>query len=501
MKFIFYSLFFLLIGTTAVAQLRMPALFSDHMVLQQQTDAPVWGWAAPGEKVVLTNSWNKQVVSMIANDNGIWKTRIKTEKAGGPYTIRVKTDKQTILLRDVLLGEVWVCSGQSNMGFYLESSLNGKDEVARANYPSIRYFDVKRQVSSTPLMDTTGSTWTAVKPDNAGQYSAVAIFFAEKLQHELSVPVGLIEVAWGGTAADNWTPKEVLKNDPKLDIAIKRYAEWQADFKMDSICYTAQIAAVKDSLIEKKPDLPTSMFIHDRPHRAPSVLFNGLINPLTEYGVKGILWYQGETNRKWHTEYAYLFKTMIDSWREKWQADLPFYFVQIAPFKGSIDEVSAIQEAQLQVYRETKNTGIVVTMDVGKMDDIHPTNKRPVGERLANWALSNTYHKEGIVFSGPLYESAFAKADTLQVNFSFLASGLKTEGTPMGFEVLEYKSNGSYKTPKAIVPIIKDEHLIFDIEKISRPFLLRYGWEEQMEFGNLTNSENLPASAFRVLIN
>lgn len=482
------------------AQLRLPAIFSDHMVLQQQSEVPIWGWAEPGETIEISNNWSKEKVAVKTREDGVWKTQMKTLKAGGPYKLKIKSSHETINLSDVLLGEVWVCSGQSNMGFYLGSSLNGDDEVDKANYPNIRYLDVERQVSDTPMVDVPGSEWTAIGSDKADKYSAVAIFFAERLQNELNVPIGLIEVAWGGTAADNWTPREVLQNDPKLDIAIKRYAEWQIDFKSDSIGYYAQLEAKKKGIIEKTPEMPTSLFIEARPHRAPSALYNGLIHPLTNYGIKGVLWYQGETNRKWNTEYAYLFETMIDSWRKAWGKEFPFYFVQIAPFKGSVDEVSAIMEAQLQVYRNVKNTGMVVTMDVGNMDDIHPINKRPVGKRLANWALANTYDIKNIAISGPLYKTTTVEGNQLRVIFDFAQSGLETEGVPKGFEIVEFEGNGTHKAPKTIVPTIEKNSLVIDVKNFSKPLILRYGWAEQMEFANLFNKEGLPASTFRVLI-
>ncbi|WP_299781570.1 sialate O-acetylesterase [uncultured Formosa sp.] len=492
--------FLCIVGTTVNAQLRLPAIFSDHMVLQQQTQVPIWGWAIPGETISISNSWTKEKISAKTGLDSIWKAEILTGKAGGPYSLKIKSSRNTIQIKDVLLGEVWVCSGQSNMVFSLGSSLNGKEEVAKANYPNIRYLDVKRQVSNTPLLDIPGSEWTAVRPNKAEKYSAIGVFFAAKLQKEMNVPVGIIEVAWGGTAADNWTPHDLLKQDPKLDVALERYKEWEANFAVDSIGYYSQLEAKEQGIISSKPEMPTSLFIKARPHRAPSVLYNGLINPLTNFGIKGVLWYQGETNRKWHDEYAYLFKSMIGSWRKAWHKDLPFYFVQIAPFKGSIEEVSDIMEAQLQVYREVDNTGMVVTMDVGNMNDIHPTNKKPVGERLANWALTKSYNFNNIIVSGPLFKDTNVDADTLYVNFDFAESGLHTKGAPKGFEIIEFESNGSHKDPYAITPVIENDKLIFNIKDLQKPFILRYGWAEQMEYANLFNNVDLPASSFRVLI-
>lgn len=486
--------------TAVNAQLKLPAIFSDYMVLQQQTNAPIWGWAKSGETIRISNSWSKQKVKVVTGKDGIWKTTITTSKAGGPYTLKIKSSNKTIQLKDVLLGEVWVCSGQSNMVFSLGTSLNGKAEVAKANYPNIRYLDVERQVSETPLVDVPGSVWTSVKPEKADKYSAIAIYFAAKLQQEMNVPVGIIEVAWGGTAADNWTPKQVLENDPKLMIALERFKTWQSDFKMDSIGYYVQLEAQKNGVIAKKPAMPTSLFIKARPHRAPSSLYNGLINPLTNFGIKGVLWYQGETNRKWSSEYAYLFETMIDSWRKAWNEDLPFYFVQLAPFNGSVEQVSEIMEAQLEVFHKVENTGIVVTMDVGNMDNIHPINKKPVGERLANWALANTYNFKNINVLGPLFKSTEVKNDRLIVNFEYAQSGLKTQGIPIGFEIVEFESNGTHKQSKSIIPTIENDRLIFNIQNYKKPFILRYGWAEKMENANLFNEEGLPASSFRVLI-
>lgn len=492
------TLFF--VSITGFAQLKLPAIFSDHVVLQRESNVPVWGWAKPGESIQVSTNWSKEKVTALTNKNGIWEAKITTGKAGGPFVLTIKSAKETLRVTDVLLGEVWVCSGQSNMGFALINALNGEAEAAKANYPNIRHYEEKRQVSDTPLADSPGSEWAAVTSENAGKFSAVAHYFAVKLQSEINVPVGLIEVAWGGTAADNWTPKEVLQNDPKLGVALDRYNEWQTDLKVDSVGYYAQLSAKNEGLISRVPEMPTSLFINARPHRAPSALFNGLINPLTNFGIKGVLWYQGETNRKWNTEYAYLFKAMIESWRKAWGNDFPFYFVQLAPFKGSVDEVSAVMEAQLQVYRETKNIGIVITMDVGNMDDIHPTNKKPVGERLANWALANTYGYKNITFSGPLFKDTDIDGNNLIVNFDFVGSGLETAGEPSGFEIVEMEANGTYEDPKSIVPKIKNDQLVFDIGILKKPFVLRYGWAGEMVHANLFNQAGLPASSFRVLI-
>lgn len=487
------------------AQLKLPAPFSDHMVLQQQAEVSVWGWAAKGTSVTVEGSWDGHQVIATAGEDGRWETKIATPKAGGPYSLKISDKNDSVQINDVLIGEVWVASGQSNMVFSLAGSKNGKKAVANANYPKIRYMEVERQVSETPQNDAPGSKWEALTPDNAGDYSAVAIYYALHLQKELNVPIGIMEAAWGGTAADNWTPEPVLKNDPKLTIAFDRYDEWMKDYPRDSIGYYAELKAEENGIIFVKPEMPASIFIKERPHRRPSALYNGMIHPLIKYNIKGVIWYQGETNRKWNTEYAHLFSSMIKGWREAWnRPDLPFYFAQLPRFGGShIEEVSKIMEAQLQVLHEVDHTGMAITIDVGDMHNIHPTEKKAVGDRLALWALAKTYNKKISTYSGPIFKNMEqGQNGDIKILFDHTGSGLmvKGSGNLQGFEAVPFHPTGTEKRPQPLKAKIDGNSVIVNTEGLARPFVLRYGWAEEMVNANLFNSEKLPASAFRVLV-
>jgi sialate O-acetylesterase len=355
-------------------------------------------------------------------------------------------------------------------------------------------------VSEIPLDDAPGSVWEAITPENSTNYSAVALFFAIKLQKEMKVPVGIIEAAWGGTAIDNWSPAEILKKDKSLTASINRWKQWEKEFKGDSIGYYTTLAAYEKDEISKKPDMPSSVYINLRPYRMPSGLYNGMINPIIQYKIKGILWYQGETNRKWSEEYANHFSKMIASWRDAWQYDIPFYFVQLAPYKGDAQGVSEIMEAQFNVMRTTKNVGMVVTMDVGNMDDIHPKDKKTVGGRLANWALAKTYGFKNIHYSGPLYKGFTRENNQVELLFDYALSGLEAQGKLNGFEVVEFNDNGTEKSPRPLHVQVDGNELVVSAEKLKSPFIIRYGWGLNMAKANLFNKEGLPASAFRTLI-
>lgn len=502
-KFFFFVLALAVLPLSA--QLKLPAVFSDHMLLQQQAEVKVWGWAQPSSSITVEGSWNKSKVSTKTGENGRWEAKLQTSKAGGPFTLKISNKKESIQIKDVLLGEVWVASGQSNMGFSLSESENGPATIANADHPKIRYMKVERQVSEAPQDDAPGSKWEAITPENAGAFSAVAIYYALHLQKELNVPVGIIEASWGGTAADNWTPEPVLRNDAKLNIAFDRYKEWIKEYPRDSIGYYAELKAEEDGITSVKPEMPPSVFIKERPHRQPSVLYNGMINPFTNYAIKGVIWYQGETNRKWNEEYAHLFGSMIKGWREAWiRPELPFYFAQLPRFGGShIEEVSKIMEAQAQVLHQVAHTGMAITIDVGDMHNIHPTDKQPVGDRLALWALAKTYNKNISPYSGPIFKSVEKDQNgNLKIIFDHTGSGLMAndDGQLRGFEAVPFNSNGSEKEPQPLKAKIHGTTVIVNTEGLTAPFILRYAWAEKMEHANLSNKENLPASAFRVLV-
>ena len=340
------------------------------MVLQQKSNVKLWGWASPGEKIFITNTWNNKTDSIVATGEANWQTTIQTPAAGGPYTITLKGNNE-IILENILIGEVWVCSGQSNMEM---NEQWGKLKDIKAEFPTcynknIRFLFVPKTTSTHP-QDDCKAEWMICDSNTLNTFSAAGYFFGKKLNHELNVPIGLINSNWGGTPAETWTPKEVVnKND------------------------TLKSAAAK---LKSNPWWPA----------APGLAYNGMIAPLTNFSIAGAIWYQGESNTGAPLTYSRLFTSMIDAWRKEWNNNFPFYYVQIAPYKYGNRNVGALlQEAQTQSMNHD-NVGMVVITDLGiDTNNIHPTDKHDVGERLANWALAKTYLKGGIVYKSPMYKS------------------------------------------------------------------------------------------------
>lgn len=507
-KFIFHLLLLAAISlqaTTLFANVRLPAVFSNGMVLQQNTEVIFWGWANPGEKITISVDWSTKEKSVTADAQGKWQTSIKTVKAGGPYTIRFKASNE-IELKEVLLGEVWLCSGQSNMGFTLKASEGAKEEIAKADYPAIRYFSVKRQYGLQDFDDCPGSKWEKTSSANAGSFSAVAYYFATKIQKELNVPVGIIFTAWGGTPAEAWTPRPVLKNDTILSKYIDRWAVIQNNVGKDSILYRETLEQwKKDSTKSKKPAEPQTLYYFNRPWREPAVLFNGMIEPVIPFAIKGVLWYQGESNVAYADEYYHLFSEMIHSWRNNWKEkghtkDIPFYFVQIAPNGyNDLDAAARLREAQQQVADKISNTAMAVTADVGNMGDIHPIKKREVGDRLARIALAKLYGNKKISFKAPVVKKAIQQNGTAVLTFDkpvFVDAGK----TPQGFEI-GYRVPGSdsivFKPAQAT---LENNKLKLWSESVQLPVAVRYAWLLAGD-GNLFDKDKLPVAPFRIMIN
>ena len=482
------------------ADVRLPAYFSDGMVLQQQSNVSIWGFGTPNEDIKVFCSWNNTFYETKVSSEGRWKIGVSTPEAGGPYQVIIKAKQKTIEIKDVLIGEVWLCSGQSNMVFRFSNCSTYEADKMNMQNDKIRYLEVKRKISDTLQNDAPGSSWESLKLGNTGSLSAVALYFAQKLYEEKQVPIGIIEASWGGTSIDNWMPRDVLEKDPNLAVSINRWETWSSEFKKDSIGYQAEIDAWKQGKISDKPEMPTSVYINNRPHRKPASLYNGMIAPLTNFKIKGVLWYQGETNRTWSETYQYELTAFIESWRKAWGSNLPFGLVQLAPYKGKANEVSEIMMAQLNVSKSVNDVGLVVTMDVGNMDDIHPNNKKPVGHRLADWALEKVYGDKTVHYSGPLFKEYTYRNNILCLEFSYASSGFLTQKRIEGFEYIEFNNDGTLKKSKPIDVALDGETLIINKPNIQRPFILRYGWGLKMAEANLFNNKGLPASAFSCLI-
>ncbi len=451
----------LLVSGLLQAQIMLPSFISDHMVLQQKYEAPLWGWTEPGKGITVRVSWMDGDIRTTAGAEGKWMVRIQTPTAGGPYTVTIDDS----VLTDVMIGEVWICSGQSNMQFALSQTLNAEEEIAAADNPGLRLFSAARTFSDEPLKNVYGK-WVACTPKSAETFSAVAYFFGRKLQQELGLPVGLIHTSWGGTPAEAWTRLEVLQSHPELQVYLERFE--------------ARIDAAAPGILPRNQNSPSS-------------LYNAMLHPFIPYGIQGAIWYQGEANRLDADIYDILFPAMIENWRNDWgQEDFPFYFVQLAPFSYATPLVgAALRDAQRKSLK-VPNTGMAVTMDIGNPADIHPKDKKDVGKRLALWALANTYGHSQLVYSGPLYRSMKKEKKRIRLYFDHTGSGL----TARGGELTDFEIAGKDREFLPAKARIEGNTIIVSNEAVTDPLAVRYAFHNADE-PNLFNAEGLPASSFR----
>jgi sialate O-acetylesterase len=463
------------------ADVTVPAVIADHMVVQRDRPVHVWGNADPAEKVTVQFRGASQITQ--ADELGRWSIWMAPGAAGGPFTLEI-SGKNTIRLQDVLVGDVWIASGQSNMEFKLSSAENAEAEISAANLRQIRLFTVQREVSQYPLNDVKARPWEACTPASAASFSAVAYFFGRQLQQKLSVPIGLIHSSWGGTPAEAWTSMDALGSDAAL---MPVFAEWG---KMSD----GVTAGLKRQELEKRQGKSGPWRPNERLSWSPSGLYNAMVAPLTPFPIKGAIWYQGESNTAPERAplYARLFQTMIRDWRNAWaEGDFPFLYVQIANFKaGGNAEWPEVREAQLETL-SLRNTGMAVTIDIGNPDNIHPTNKQDVGKRLALAARAVAYG-EKLEYSGPLFREAAATGDSMRIWFDHTGTGLMAKGGPLkGFELAG--ADGKYKAATAQ---IDNNTLVVSSPGVHAPRYVRYGWSDSPDC-NLYNQEGLPASPFR----
>lgn len=447
----------------ALADVKLPSVIGSHMVLQRDATVPIWGWADPGEEVTVTLGDQKR--SARPGDDGRWQVQFKGLTAGGPHTLIV-AGKNEIALEDILVGEVWVCSGQSNMEWSVAASDNPQQEIAEAQFPNIRLFHVPRRASTQPLEDVVAE-WKACSPQTVGTFSGVAYFFGRHLHRELDVPIGLIEVAWGGTRIEPWTPPVGFAGNDKLADVAQRAAEIA---RMDPGAQVNQ--------------------------QQPTVLYNGMVKGVVPLGIRGAIWYQGESNRGEGMLYFEKMRALIGGWREVWnQGDFPFLFVQLAPFayNGSPTALPEIWEAQTAALKKIPNTGMAVTVDIGNVKDIHPRNKQDVGKRLALWALARTYGKKDLVYSGPIYKGMAVEESGVRITFDHVEGGLiSRDGKPLS----HFQIAGEDKQFVPAQAKIEGDSVIVSSPDVARPVAVRFGWDQLAE-PNLANKAGLPASPFR----
>lgn len=477
----------LLLYSPGDADIRLPSLVSDNMVFQQNSDAAVWGWAQPGDTITVKASWAKNPFTVVADQGGRWKVNIPTAASSGPCELEIENqngEKKTV--RNILLGEVWVCSGQSNMQWPVAKAHNGQEEIKQADFSQIRLFTVGLKASDVPAADC-GGRWVECNPDSIAEFSAVAYYFGRTLHQELKTPVGLINSSWGATTAEAWMPRDVLEKDfrPIIDRENVRRAEYFRAYEKFEKEYADWLNRSADRNDVKAPSEPSIVN-----KQTPSSLYNGMIHPLVNYAIKGVIWYQGEANSDRAYQYRALFPALISSWRKSWgQGDFPFYFVQIAPYKLKNPE---LREAQLMTYRSVSQTGMVVTTDIGDPQNIHPANKQDVGKRLALWALAKAYGREDVVFSGPLYAGMEVEGKSVRIRFDFAEDGLVVRNG----DLKEFAIAGSDRKFVPAHAVIEGNSIVVSSPEVTEPEAVRYCWSDKA-VGNLFNKAGLPASPFR----
>lgn len=449
----------LLSGENVQAQITLPTIFSDNMVLQQKSEAPLWGWGNASETIKIVGSWALQdTVKAVVNSNGKWEIAIKTTQAGGPYNLQI-IGSNKLTINNVMLGEVWLCSGQSNMEWQPRQGLVNKDEeIKAANYPDIRFFTVNKRGAPYPQENCEGK-WKICSPETMSRSSAIAYFFGRRLFETLHVPVGLVVSSWGGTPAEVWLPKETVEQDPELksNKPDKEFAWWPVE---------------------------------------SGTLYNQMICPLVPYRIAGTIWYQGESNQDRYSSYNTLMSKLITHWRKDFGYEFPFYFVQIAPhtYNASNNTPALLREQQERTACEMPHTGMVVISDlVDNVRDIHPINKQGVGLRLANMALAETYGQESLTeYRSPIYQAMKIDKNKISISFRHADNGLICNEK----KIIGIKIAGEDGTWIEADAKIKGNTLIVSAPGLKSPKKVSYCFDEATT-GNLFSKGGLPVAPFR----
>lgn len=492
-------------------QLAVPNFFSDHMVLQRDCDAAIWGWAEPDTSVRVV--FKGEEYETKSDAQGRWKTKIATGAADASgASLSISSQSETLKIDDVLVGEVWFASGQSNMVFTMNRVPAYAEVIAESDHPNIRMFNAPTVTAVEPQTNIEGA-WTACSPETVPGYSAVAFFFARKLNQELDVPVGVIKSAWGGKPVETFTSREALLEHPatqaKAEAAIaadqsydpaKALATYEVRLKkwQDLDAAWKGKPAQERGRRPRKPQQPKRPFATEG---QPGVLFNSMIHPFVGYNVQGAIWYQGEANAKTGAiPYDQTLPLLIEDWRTRWEQDFSFYFVQLANFKtasqdpGNNDPWPLLQDRMRRILATTPGTGMAIINDVGEAKDIHPKNKHDVGERLALWALAKDYERD-LVYCGPLYKSHEVEGGTLRIQFDHVGTGLaaRDEKPLARFEIAGTDHVWHWAEAKITAP----DQVTVSAKNVPSPVAVRYAWAANPEGANLVNSAGLPASIFR----
>lgn len=498
------------VAAPARADVRLHPLFTDHMVLQRDVLLPVWGTARPGEGITVT--LNNQSDRVTADADGRWKATLPPMSAGGPFTLTIAGPNNTTQLTDVLVGEVWVCSGQSNMEWSLRQ-IGAKETIAESANPKIRLYTVQRNPTGEPQATCQGS-WSVCGPASTPNFSAVGYYFGRDLQKALNVPVGLIHTSWGGTPAQAWTSREKLNSVESLryyadefDRGVKAFDPDRAaaDYRAALVQYQEALDRFKKEAVAAKAegkDMPKAPARPRGPAQSPAknafaatTLYNGMIAPLLPFPIAGATWYQGESNTGKAYEYRTLLPAMIEDWRSRWDRQFPFLVVQLAPFGNSDSNgltYAELREAQLMTAQKTPKVGLAVITDAGDEKDIHPVKKEPVGQRLALLARAMAYG-EKIVANGPMYKSMRVEGNKAVLTFDHVGGGLECRGDKLiGFEMC-----GEERKFHAADATIQGDTVIVSCDKVPTPEAVRFGFRNYVAGLNLFNKDGLPATPFR----
>ncbi|MCX2452500.1 sialate O-acetylesterase [Pedobacter sp. PLR] len=468
-RLILIALCFAFCRESAFAEVKPGALFTDHMVLQQQSEVAVWGWAKPESNVSLLSSWNKKKYQVKSDAAGKWKFKIATPVAGGPYEITI-SDGQAITLKDVLIGEVWFCGGQSNMempmkGFKSQPVLGSNEAILKSSNNQLRLYTVPRS-SVTERQDTSKtSAWKIAKPETVANFSATAYHFGKLLSEMLQVPVGLINDSYGGSSIEAWMSPEQLKAFPEVIIPAKG-------------------AVIKEV------------------SRTPTTLYNGMLYPVIGFGIRGAIWYQGESNYERPDRYEELFPAMVKAWRADWgMGEFPFFYAQIAPYNYAQLPVNStapkynsalIRDAQRKSLNKITNSGMAVLLDIGEENSIHPANKTAGGTRLAYLALGNTYGIKGFGYASPAYESISIKENKAILKFEGAANGLTSFGKALTLFEVAGADQKFYQAKASI----SGSSITVSAEQVKVPLAVRYAFKDFVN-GELFGNDGLPVSSFR----
>jgi len=502
MKLPLILLLLLASGITAAANVTLPDVISDAMVLQRDRAVPIWGTADPGESV--TVKFGSQSRTAVAGGDGKWTIRLSPMRASATPQTMVVEGRNRIELKDILVGEVWLVSGQSNMQRLLSETANGEQAIAGANHPLIRLFNVSRQVAFKHAQPPLG-VWRACSPESVKEFSAAGYYFGVELEKELKVPIGLLNSSYGGSQAEAWTPVEYLLASPDLKPAVDRTKIWDEERPRVKADYDEAIkkwrveadkARAAGARPQPSPAVPDAL----REYRVASSIYDGMIAPLIPFAVRGAFWYQGESNEARAQQYGLLLPTMIRAWRQRWgEGDFPFGIIQLPNYRDPkpdpADEPwSFIREAQRQTAMTMRNTGLIVTIDIGEARDIHPKNKLDVGRRMVRWALAEVYGRK-ITSTGPMFQSSKIAGSKIVLTFEEGGTGLKIRD---GDKLDEFAIAGAdHKWVWAEAKIVGKNRVEVWSPAVAQPLSVRYAFNNNPKHPNLTNETGLPASPFR----